>query len=74
MPLVKGSWPSHDSFFGVVVNDAFVRQCAGVDVTGRRLGGFILNDTVTGVVADLRHRNWTRILSRKFTCHTNGCR
>jgi putative ABC transport system permease protein len=52
-PLVKGVWPAEGSLFGVVVNESFARQ-AGSDVTGRHIGGFILNDTITGVVADFK--------------------
>lgn len=52
-PLVKGAWPAQGSLFGVVVNEAFARQ-AGGDVAGRHIGGFILNETITGVVADLK--------------------
>lgn len=52
-PLVKGSWPAEGSLFGVVVNEAFARQ-AGGDVAGRQIGGFIFNETITGVVADFK--------------------
>jgi putative ABC transport system permease protein len=54
VPLVKGSWPAEGSLFGVVVNEAFARQVAGGEVAGRRIGGFILNETITGVVADFK--------------------
>jgi putative ABC transport system permease protein len=52
-PLVSGSWPAEGSLFGVVVNQAFERH-AGIDVTGRQIGGFILNEAITGVVADFK--------------------
>jgi putative ABC transport system permease protein len=52
-PLVKGAWPDEGSLFGVVVNEAFARG-VGRDVTGRHIGGFILNETITGVVADFK--------------------
>jgi putative ABC transport system permease protein len=52
-PLVRGSWPADGSLFGVVVNEAFARL-AGDPVAGRHIGGFILNETVTGVVADFK--------------------
>jgi putative ABC transport system permease protein len=55
VPLRQGGWPAEDSLFGVVVNEAFVRQ-AGLDVVGRRLGGSILNDTIAGVVSDFKVR------------------
>jgi predicted permease len=53
VPLVKGEWPARGSLFGVVVNETFARQVAG-EVIGRRIGGNILNDTITGVVADFK--------------------
>ncbi len=52
-PLVRGSGPAEGSLFGVVVNEAFARQ-AGIDVAGHHIGGFILNETITGVVADFK--------------------
>jgi putative ABC transport system permease protein len=52
-PLVKGSWPAEGSLFGVVVNEAFARH-AGIDVAGQHIGGFILNEAITGVVADFK--------------------
>jgi putative ABC transport system permease protein len=54
-PVLNGAWPHEGSLFGVVVNQAFARQ-AGVEVVGRRVGGSILNDTITGVVADFKAR------------------
>jgi putative ABC transport system permease protein len=54
-PVLEGAWPLEGSLFGVVVNQAFARQ-AGVEVVGRRVGGSILNDTITGVVADFKAR------------------
>lgn len=54
-PVLEGAWPHQGSLFGVVVNQAFARQ-AGVEVVGRRVGGSILNDTITGVVADFKAR------------------
>jgi putative ABC transport system permease protein len=56
VPLVKGVWPARDELFGVVVNEAFARQMAGGEAIGRRLGGSILNDTITGVVANFKTR------------------
>jgi putative ABC transport system permease protein len=53
VPLVKGAWPARGSLFGVVVNETLARQMAG-EAVGRRLGGSILNDTITGVVADFK--------------------
>ncbi|HEY1337886.1 MAG TPA: ABC transporter permease, partial [Bryobacteraceae bacterium] len=53
VPLVKGTWPSRGSLFGVVVNETFARQVAG-EIVGRRVGGSILNDSITGVVADFK--------------------
>jgi putative ABC transport system permease protein len=38
-----------------VVNEAFARQ-AGGEVVGRRVGGSILNDTITAVVSDFKAR------------------
>jgi putative ABC transport system permease protein len=55
VPVLKGGWPAEGSLFGVVVNEAFVRE-AGGDVVGQRVGGSILNDTITGVVADFKVR------------------
>jgi predicted permease len=55
VPVLKGGWPGEDSLFGVVVNEAFARQ-AGGEVVGRKVGGSILNDTITGVVADFKAR------------------
>jgi putative ABC transport system permease protein len=55
VPLLKGGWPAEGSLFGVVVNQAFARQ-AGGEVVGRRVGGSILNDTITGVVSDFKAR------------------
>jgi len=55
VPVLKGGWPGEDSLFGVVVNEAFARQ-AGGEVVGRRVGGSILNDTITGVVSDFKAR------------------
>jgi putative ABC transport system permease protein len=52
-PLVQGAWPAEGSLFGVVVNEAFARQAGGV-VAGKHIGGFILNETITGVVADFK--------------------
>src|SRR5207244_9957792 len=54
VPLLKGGWPAEDSLFGVVVNEAFARQAG--EVVGRRVGGSILNDTITGVVSDFKAR------------------
>jgi putative ABC transport system permease protein len=51
--LVRGSWPAEGSLFGVVVNEAFARQTGG-DAAGRHIGGFILNETITGVVQDFK--------------------
>jgi putative ABC transport system permease protein len=53
VPLVKGAWPPRGSLFGVVVNETFARQVAG-EAVGRRIGGAILNDSITGVVADFK--------------------
>jgi putative ABC transport system permease protein len=53
LPLVNGSWPARGSLFGVVVNEAFARHIGG-EATGRHVGGSILNDTITGVVADVK--------------------
>jgi len=55
VPVLKGGWPAEGSLFGVVVNESFGRQ-AGGDVVGRRVGGSILNDTITGVVSDFKAR------------------
>src|SRR5262249_54565999 len=55
VPMRKGDWPAEGSLFGVVVNEAFARQ-AGGEVVGRRIGGSILNDTIAGVVGDLKTR------------------
>jgi putative ABC transport system permease protein len=55
VPLVQGNWPAEGSLFGVVVNEAFARQAGGA-AAGRRVGGSILNDTITGVVADFKAR------------------
>ena len=55
IPLVKGDWPAREGLFGVVVNETFARQMAG-EAVGRRLGGFVLNDAITGVVADFKAR------------------
>lgn len=55
VPLLKGGWPGEGSLYGVVVNEAFARQ-AGGQVAGRRVGGSILNDTITGVVSDFKAR------------------
>jgi putative ABC transport system permease protein len=55
VPMLKGGWPAEGSLFGVVVNEAFARQ-AGGEVVGRRVGGSILNDTITGVVSDFKAR------------------
>lgn len=55
VPLLKGDWPSEHNIFGVVVNEAFARR-ARRDVVGMRVGGSILNDTITGVVADFKAR------------------
>jgi putative ABC transport system permease protein len=54
VPLLKGAWPSPGNLFGVVVNQAFARQIAGADATGRHISGSILSDTITGVVADFK--------------------
>jgi putative ABC transport system permease protein len=51
--MVEGSWPERGSLFGVVVNEAFARQIGG-KATGKHLTGSILNDTVTGVVANFK--------------------
>jgi putative ABC transport system permease protein len=51
----KGSWPAPGSLFGIVVNDTFARR-AGGKVIGRKIGGSILNDTITGVVSDFKVR------------------
>jgi putative ABC transport system permease protein len=53
IPLRKGEWPAQGSLFGVVVNEAFVRKAAG-EAVGRRIGGSILNDTITGAVSDFK--------------------
>lgn len=55
IPLLEGSGPPQGSLFGAVVNQAFARQVAGGAV-GRQLSGSILNDTITGVVADFKTR------------------
>ncbi|MGD0778462.1 MAG: FtsX-like permease family protein [Candidatus Solibacter sp.] len=55
VPALKGGWLPEGSLFGVVVNEAFARQ-AGGEVVGRRVGGSILNDAITGVVADFKAR------------------
>jgi putative ABC transport system permease protein len=55
IPILKGDWPAEGGLFGVVVNEAFARQ-AGGQVVGRRIGGSVLNDTITGVVADFKAR------------------
>jgi predicted permease len=55
VPALKGAWPAEGSLFGVVVNEAFARQ-AGGEVVGRRVGGSILNDTITAVVSDFKAR------------------
>jgi putative ABC transport system permease protein len=55
VPVLKGGWPGEGNLFGVVVNEAFARQ-AGSEVVGRRVGGSILNDTITGVVSDFKAR------------------
>ncbi len=55
VPVLKGGWPKEGSLFGVMVNEAFARR-AGSDVVGRRIGGSILNDTITGVVSDFKAR------------------
>jgi putative ABC transport system permease protein len=55
VPVLRGGWPPESSLFGVVVNEAFARQ-AGGDVVGRKVGGSILNDTITGVVSDFKAR------------------
>jgi putative ABC transport system permease protein len=52
-PLIKGSWPAQGGLFGVVVNEAFARQAA-IEVAGQHIGGSILNETITGVVADFK--------------------
>jgi putative ABC transport system permease protein len=54
VPLLKGSWPPPGSLFGVVVNQAFARQIASGDATGRHVAGSILSDTITGVIADFK--------------------
>jgi putative ABC transport system permease protein len=54
VPLIKGSWPPPGNPFAVVVNETFARQMVGSDPTGRHIGGSILNDTITGVVADFK--------------------
>jgi putative ABC transport system permease protein len=53
IPLVTGDWPAPRSWLGVVVNETFDRQIAG-EAVGRHLGGFVLNDAITGVVADFK--------------------
>jgi putative ABC transport system permease protein len=50
--LVKGDWPAPGKLFGVTVNEAFARQIAPGNASGRHVGGSILNDTITGIVAD----------------------
>ncbi|HEU0138636.1 MAG TPA: ABC transporter permease [Bryobacteraceae bacterium] len=54
IPLLKGAWPERGNLFGVVVNEAFARRIAGGEATGKHLSGSILNDTITGVVADFK--------------------
>jgi putative ABC transport system permease protein len=54
-PLRNGGWPAEGSLFGVVVNEAFVRK-AGTEVVGRKIGGSILKDTITGVVSNFKAR------------------
>jgi putative ABC transport system permease protein len=54
VPLVKGGWPARGNLFAVVVNEAFARQIAGRKSTVRHITGLILNDTITGVVADFK--------------------
>ena len=54
-PMLKGAWPVPGSLFGVVVNETFARR-AGGNVVGRKIGGSILNDTITGVAADFKVR------------------
>jgi len=47
-------WPTEGSLFSVVTNEAFARQMASFDMAGRHVGGSILNDTITGVVANFK--------------------
>jgi putative ABC transport system permease protein len=55
VPVLKGAWPADGDLFGVVVNESFARR-AGGEVVGRKVGGSILNDTITGVVSDFKTR------------------
>jgi putative ABC transport system permease protein len=54
VPLVRGMWPTEGSLFSVVTNQTFARQMAGFEMAGRHIGGSILNDTITGVVANFK--------------------
>jgi predicted permease len=51
--LVQGAWPARGSLFGAVVNETLARQLSG-EAVGRLVVGSILNDSITGVVADFK--------------------
>jgi len=53
IPLVQGAWPARGTLFGVVVNETFAHQMSG-EAVGRRIAGSVLNDSITGVVADFK--------------------
>ncbi|MEP7361741.1 MAG: ABC transporter permease [Acidobacteriota bacterium] len=57
VPLLAGNWPADGDLFGVLVNESFARgmKTRG-SMVGRRVEGSILNDSVTGVVADFKYR------------------
>lgn len=58
VPLVKGRWPTdRESLDAVMVNESFARKIMrGRDPTGLPITGSFLSGTITGVVADFRHR------------------